>query len=105
MCRSLLYPHQNPGHIVSCAEIVDIFPDQVQHILRFFPALRLGEQFKEKLFRQILVYPIAAQKKNCSAGNTDVEQRNLLLKYYRRLGYKNRIKLVAYAQGLADSEV
>lgn len=35
----------------------------------------------------------------------DVEQRNLLLKYYRRLGYKNRIKLVAYAQGLADSEV
>ncbi len=35
----------------------------------------------------------------------DIEQRNLLLKYYRRLGCKNRMKLVAYAQGLADSEV
>lgn len=38
------------------------------------------------------------------SNQTDVEQKNQLLKYYRRLGYKNRLKLLAYAQGLADSE-
>lgn len=35
----------------------------------------------------------------------DDEQKNLLLLYYRKLGSKNRLKLLAYAQGLSDSEV
>ena len=34
----------------------------------------------------------------------DTEQKNLLLMYYRKLGYKNKLKLLAYAQGLADAE-
>lgn len=35
----------------------------------------------------------------------DTEQRNRLLMYYRKLGYKNRLKLLAYAQGLSDAEI
>ena len=34
----------------------------------------------------------------------DEEQKNLLLLYYRKLGDKNRAKLLSYAQGLLDSE-
>lgn len=40
-----------------------------------------------------------------SSSPLDDEQKNLLLLYYRKLGYKNRLKLLAYAQGLSDSEV
>ena len=34
----------------------------------------------------------------------DEEQKNLLLLYYRKLGDKNRAKLLSYALGLLDSE-
>lgn len=34
----------------------------------------------------------------------DIEQKTTLLNYYRRLGTKNKEKLLAYAQGLSDSE-
>jgi len=39
-----------------------------------------------------------------SDNSIDIEQKTTLLNYYRRLGSKNKEKLLAYAQGLSDSE-
>lgn len=48
-------------------------------------------------------FPQIATKSDFST--VDDMQKNQLLLLYRKLGYKNRLKLLAYAQGLADSEI
>lgn len=76
-----------------------------RHLPSLTALMKMSEIFHASMDYIMGLSDVQSIAQDSDSSPIDVEQRNLLLKYYRRLGCKNRIKLVAYAQGLADSEV
>ena len=76
-----------------------------RHLPSLSALMRMSKIFDASMDYIMCMSDVRYMVDESDSNAADTTQRTLLLNCYRKLGSKNKARLIAYAQGLIDSEI